>query len=169
MRRLFCILSVLLSAVFAGAQTRSYTDNATGTFIVGLENYFFGESGALKFQADGHEIQATVSSGVVSVGGTVLSQGSGETVIGTHDFTGDRVPELVVARRSAAGVGAEVYTLSGGSWKQIGRIGTAGATEIRVFRQVLSIRRGDALCSWTWHDNKFDYKASDGSSEPSLP
>ena len=32
--------------------------------------------------------------------------------------------------------------------------------EIRVFRQVLSIRSGEVLHSWTWHGSQFDYKRS---------
>jgi hypothetical protein len=36
----------------------------------------------------------------------------------------------------------------------------AGGKEIRVFRQVVSIRSGDVLHSWTWHTDRFDYKGS---------
>ena len=169
MRRLFCILFALGIGLLAGAQTRTYTDNETGTFILGLDNYFFGESGTLTFQASGQDIKASVNSGSVSVNGALLSYGSGDTVIGIHDFTGNRVPELVVARRSSGSVKADVYSFSGSSWKLVGSAGSTQATEIRVFRQVISIRRGDVLCSWTWHGSKFDYKASDGSAEPSLP
>lgn len=168
MRKLLCLIC-LLAGLTAGAQTRTYSDNASKTFIFGLENYFYGVSGSLDFQLSGKAHQASVTEGDVTVDGAVLSAGETDTVVGIHDFTGDKSPELVVARRTEQGVSVTVYAFSAGQWKEIGRMVSPEAKEIRVFRQVVSIRRGEVLCSWTWHGNKFDYKASDGSPEPSLP
>ena len=167
MKRLITIIC-LLAGLTAYAQMRTYSDNESKTFIVGLESYFFGESGTLDFSIDKASFKASLASGAVSVNGTDLESGEGDTVIGIHDFTGNRAPDLVVARKKDGGVYANVYTFADGKWKLVGKVGSTEAEEIRVFRQVLSIRKGSALLSWTWHGNKFDYKASDGSSEPVL-
>ena len=169
MKRLLTILLLLAGFTAAMAQTRTYSDNASKTFIIGLESYFYGENGTLDFKVGEVSFNASLTSGTVSVNGEELEAGEGDTVIGIHDFTGNRNPELVVARRSAEAVTATVYSLVNGQWQQVGKVGSKYATEIRVFRQVVSIRSGEALRSWTWHGNKFDYKASDGSPEPSLP
>ena len=167
MKRLLTIIC-FLAGLSATAQMRTYSDNESKTFIVGLESYFFGESGTLDFSINNTDFQASLTSGTVSVNGSELEAGEGDTVIGIHDFTGNRAPDLVIARRRDGGVYANVYTLEDGEWKLAGKVGSPQATEIRVFRQVLSIRSGSALLSWTWHGNKFDYKASDGSAEPVL-
>lgn len=164
MKNLAAILIGSLVAFGALAQTRTYSDNESKTFIIGLENYFYGLSGMLEVNG----CNVAIQDGVVSVGDVVLEEGSADAVIGAHDFTGNRVPELVVARRSAGAVSVTVYAFSGGSWAVVGRAGSPDAGEIRVFRQVISIRRGDALLSWTWHGSKFDFKSSDGSPEPVL-
>lgn len=170
MKRLFGIFSLML-ATFAGfSQTRSYTDNQTDTFIIGLDSYFYGESGSLGFSVRSKDARAVISGNNVLVDGAVLESGTGEVIIGTHDFTGDRQVELVVARRDANSISANIYQFTGGEWSVIGRIGAAdsGAREIRVFRQAFTIRnkRTDALYTWTWHAPKFDFKSSDGISDP---
>ena len=167
MKKLLTIIC-LLAGLTAYAQMRTYSDNESKTFIIGLESYFFGESGTLDFSIGKDDFTASLSSGAVSVNGEDLEAAEGDTVIGIHDFTGNRAPDLVIARRRDSGVYANVYTLTGGEWKLVGKVGSPEATEIRVFRQVLSIRSGSALLSWTWHGSKFDYKASDGSAEPAL-
>ena len=169
MKRLVTIFCLLAAFCGAMAQTRTYTDNESKTFIIGLESYFYGDNGTLDFSAAGASWHALLVSGTVSVNGQELEAGEKDTVIGVHDFTGNRNPELVIARRSAEAVTATVYTLVNGQWQQVGKVGSKNATEIRVFRQVISIRSGEALLSWTWHGSKFDYKASDGSAEPVLP
>ena len=170
MKRLFGIFSLLL-ATFAGfSQTRSYTDNQTDTFIIGLDSYFYGENGSLGFSVRSKDARAVISGNNVLVDGAVLESGAGAVIIGTHDFTGDRQVELVVARRDANSISANIYQFTGGEWSVIGRIGAAdsGAREIRVFRQAFTIRnkRTDALYTWTWHAPKFDFKSSDGISDP---
>lgn len=170
MKRIFCFLIGNIFLLTLGfAQVRTYSDNASKTFIVGLESYFYGESGALDFVCGSEAVHAALSVGTVSVGGTELSRGAADAVVGIHDFTEDRIPELVVARRLPEGLTATVYTLSGGTWRVIGQMAAPGAKEFRVFRQVVSARRGEALSSWTWHGTAFDFKASDGSPEPILP
>ena len=150
-----CILSLL-----AGAQTRTYSDNASGTFIFGLESYFYGRSGSLEIQADGKTYQVSVENGDVSIDGQQLEGGMGEVVVGTHDFTGNRIPELVVARRNNSMVCVTLYKLSGGNWLPLGYTDPVEGKELRVFRQVVSVRCGDILHSWTWHGTKFDYKSN---------
>lgn len=171
MKQVYAILFFLLLCLGAGAQTRTYSDNAANTFIFGLDSYFFGESGALDFDLGGQTHQASVAGGAVSVDGTLLpgEKCSAETVIGVHDFTGDRVPELVVARRWEHLLVVTIWDYSNGAWRPVGQMRAQDGKDVRVFRQVVSIRRGEALYSWTWHGNKFDFKASDGSPEPSLP
>ncbi len=167
MRKLICILfAAALGLSGARAQVRTYNDNTTNTFIFGLENYYYGVSGQMDFQVDGKTFQAVVSGSEVLLDGSVLSSGSGNTVIGIHDFTGDRVPDLIAARRNGDLLSVEVYEYTSGEWRPIGRLNAPGK-EIRVFRQVVSIREGEVLRSWTWHGSRFDFKASDGSADPS--
>ena len=158
MRKLLLLLLLVLGPL-SGAQTRTYSDNAAGSFVFGLDSYFYGESGTLDFSLGGSPVRAQLSGGSVRVGNTLLESGSGDTLIGIHDFTGDKAPELVVARRNSSSVWAKIYTCSAGTWRPIGEI-KADGKEIRVFRQVLSIRSGEVLHSWTWHDSQFDYKSS---------
>ena len=171
MKRLFGIIILMLACVAASAQIKSYKDNETSTFIIGLDSYFYGESGSLGFSVKGKEIRAAVKDSTVTVNGVVLETiGEDDVVIGTHDFTGDRQVELVVARRTEDTLCANVYKLASGEWKLIGRIGAAdeGAREIRVFRQAFTIRnkRTNALYTWTFHAPKFDFKSSDGADDP---
>lgn len=160
MKRVFFTLLAALWCLLSAAQTRSYADNASGTFVVGLDSYFYGRTGTLEFRADGKVFQVTVDGGDVSVGGAALEGGQGEVVVGVHDFTGNRVPDLVVARRNNSRVGLTLYTLSGGRWVYAASIPSVSGLEFRVFRQVVSVRDGDTLHSWTWHGNGFDYKSS---------
>lgn len=97
MKKILSLFALLVVAAAASAQIKSYTDNETATFIIGLDSYFYGESGSLGFSVKGKDMRAAVLSGVVTVNGTVLEEGQGDIVIGTHDFTGDRQVELVVA------------------------------------------------------------------------
>ena len=164
MKRFTCIL-LLFVAVLAQAQVRTYSENASKTFVVGLDSYFYGEAGSLSFDAAGQSFQASVGADGVFIGDHRLGAG-GDVVIGIHDFTGNRVPELVMAQRVGESIGIWVYALNGNSWSPLKMMSVRGAKEVRIFRQVISVRQGEALCSWTWHGDKFDYKASDGSAEP---
>ena len=157
MRKLLPLL--LLICCTAQAQVRTFSDNASGTFVFGLDSYFYGESGTLDFSAGGVSVKAFLADGTVRLGDTLLESGSGDTLIGIHDFTGDKTPELMVARRSGGSVSARIYSCASGNWVSIGSM-EAGGKEIRVFRQVVSIRSGEVLHSWTWHTDRFDYKSS---------
>ena len=159
MRKLLSLL--LLVCLASHAQVRG--------FIMGLDSYFYGPSGSLDFQVAGKDVAVSLSDGAVSVNGALLSEGSPDTVIGLHDFTGNRQAELVVARRDGSDLNVCVYSFSGGRWGLIGRMTAPGGKEVRVFRQVISARCGEVLRSWTWHGAGFDHKASDGSPDPSLP
>ena len=109
--------------------------------------------------------QASVGADGVFIGDRKLG-GGGDVVIGIHDFTGNRVPEFVLAQRVGESIGIWVYALNGSAWSPLKMMSVRGAKEVRIFRQVISVRQGEALCSWTWHGDRFDYKASDGSPEP---
>ena len=161
MRKLLTSLLLLCSCVLAArAQTRTYSDNASNTFVFGLESYFFGSAGSLEFSVADTPVRVSLEDGAVSVDGQALESGPGDTVIGVHEFTGDQQPELVVARRTDAAVEARVYRLAGPAWELIGEMSAPEGREIRIFRQVVSIRGGDALHVWTWHKSRFDYKTS---------
>ena len=158
MRKLLLLLLLVLGPL-SGAQTRTFSDNAAGSFVFGLDSYFYGESGTLDFSLGEASVRVSLADGTVRAGDCLLESGNGDTLIGIHDFTGDKAPELVVARRNNSSVWAKIYTCSAGTWRPIGEI-RADGKEIRVFRQVLSIRSGEVLHSWTWHDSQFDYKRS---------
>lgn len=164
MKRFTCILLIFVSFL-AKAQVRTYSDNASKTFVVGLDSYFYGEAGSLSFEAAGRTFQASKGADGVFIGDYRLGV-NGDTVIGIHDFTGNRVPELVVAQRIGESIGIWIYALDGNFWSPLKMMSVRGAQEVRIFRQVVSARQGSVLCSWTWHGDKFDYKASDGSQEP---
>ena len=173
MKRLIYIVGVfLLCGAHASAQTRTYSDLRSSAFVIGLESYYFGDAGSLAFSLSGRSFQATVSEGSVSVGGTTLRSGlpRGGTLVGLHDFTDDGVAELVIALRSEGFVQAFVYEYNQGRWTLLGSAGarSAGVSEIRVFRQALTIKdKGSgALHTWTCHDGRFDFKSSSGLTDP---
>lgn len=175
MKRLFTLffLAALLP-IAAAAQTRTYGDIESKAFVIGLEQYYFGSAGSLGFKVAKQTYEARIEGGSVTLvcpdsSEMLLFKGEGDIMIGIHDFTGNRNPELVVARRGDGILEAEVFQL-GGRALSIGRIGAAGedVSEIRVFRQAFTIKnhKSGAMYSWTWHKTKFDFKASDGSSDP---
>ena len=158
-RLLFTLLGTVFCLVCA-AQTRTYSDNASGTFVIGLDSYFYGRCGSLEFQAQGKTFLVTVDEGDVYVNDAALEGGKGEVVVGIHDFTGNHIPELVVARRNNSLVALSLYKLTGANWIPAASIDPVEGKEIRVFRQVVSVRNGDQLHSWTWHGDRFDYKSN---------
>ena len=174
MKRLLTLFFVFLTTTAAFAQIKTYSDIETRTFVIGLDSYFFGDSGSLDFRTAGASFQARIEGGEVHVsserGDVLLENGAGDTLVGVHDFTGDNQPELVVARRDGNALSARIYQLTRSGWSRIGRIGASGegVSDIRVFRQAFSIRdkAADALYTWTWHASRFDFKASDGASDP---
>ena len=160
-----------VTAITSSAQTRSLSDIESKAYVIGLDSYIYGSPGSLEFDLDGSTQTIRIDDSGVYVGSRKLNvTPGGEVLVGTHDFTGNRNPEVMVASRSESGVKADIFSLSGSSWSNVGSIGVPGAREIRVFRQALTVKRPDtgAMCTWTWHSPKFDFKASDGSAEPSL-
>jgi len=162
---LFCLL-----AIGAAAQVRSYGDMDSKTFVIGLDSYFFGPSGSLDFTCGGQSFRGSIAGTQVSVNGSALPVGSGEKLIGVHDFTGDGAVELVVGTRGGNAVAAYIFQYAGGAWKQIGKIGASGdgVSEIRVFRGALTVKdkNSGALHTWTCHNGKFDFKSSGGGPDP---
>ncbi len=155
-KRFLILLAAVAWAFSAPAQTRTYADNESGTFVFGLQQYYFGDNGQLDF--DG--AVASVENGKVMLDGKLLEGSGVETLIGLHDFTDSGKLEVIVARRNPSSVSAAIYSKDTGQWKLIGEMRAGNAKDIRVFRQVLSIREGDTLHSWTWHGGKFDHKSN---------
>ena len=176
MKRLFTIILAFSAlAITAGAQTRTYGDIESKAFVIGLDQYYFGDSGSLSFKVTKKPFEAKISGDLVtlahaSVVDTLAVRPDTDFIVGIHDFTGDRVPDLVVASRSGNRLVAEVYTLVNDETTLIGRIGAEGEgiTDIRVFRQAITIKnhKKGAMYTWTWHKTVFDFKASDGSADP---
>ena len=173
MRRFSCILGLLL-ALTASAQIRTYGDMESKTFVIGLDSYYYGTSGSLSFTAAGIPFQAELSGGTLTVvrdgARTVLVSGQGEALSGIHDFTGDGQPELLAAYRRSGIVLAYIYEFRHGAWTLIGKVGATGdgVSEIRVFRQALTIKDKDSgtLHTWTCHGGRFDFKSSAGCPDP---
>ena len=140
------------------------------TSVIGLDSYFYGPSGSLDFTIGSQQFQASISGTAITVNGTSLSCGNGEKLVGVHDFTGDNLVELVVGARGSNAVAAYIFQYSGGSWKQIGKIGASGSgvSELRVFRQALTVKdkNSGALHTWTCHNGRFDFKSSAGGADP---
>lgn len=183
---------LLLAALTSGAQIRTGSDIDSGTFIIGLDNYFCGNAGGLNFTHGGSSCFVTLGNGVITVSDgdneqTVYESGlvvpfitevnlpeiSGDFVVGVHDFTGDNAPELVIGVRNSSASGIEAYILkkTDDGWRSIGEIAVFGISgvECRVFRQAITVKNPakGALYTWTCHGDKFDFKASDGTKDPS--
>lgn len=170
MKRVALILVLFAACMHLRAQTRSYEDNATSTFVVGLQHYFFGDNGTLGVSLGGRTASVRLEEGKVWVDDFLLEEGGGQTLVGAHDFTGDNQLDLLVAHRTADRLSAKIYQLSGKDWLCIGHMGAGGegVRDIRVFRQAMTIRNysSDVLYTWTWRGGRFDFKSSDGSPEP---
>ena len=156
-----------LASLLCGAQTRTYTDNATSAFVIGLESYFYGNEGSLNVKRGDRTVLFQLSEGKVQADHLLLEEGKGATLIGSHEFTGDATQELVVGRLQADSLHVRVYGYDKGVWKCIGHMkaGGDGVREARVFRQAVTIRdhRTGVLYTWTWRGSRFAFKASDGS------
>ena len=187
------ILAILACPAFG--QVRTANDIDSKTFVVGLDSYVCGE-GAVSFTALGKGFTASVSKDCVSIrpsgssdamtvydGALTVNRKNqyqvpviipGEYVVGYHDFTGDNSPELTIGVRDAEKGIVEIFVLQfdGVSWKSIGEIAAKGegVSMVRIFRQAITVKnpKSGALYTWTWHSGKFDFKASDGTSDPSM-
>ncbi|MBO7544765.1 MAG: hypothetical protein J6T02_04230 [Bacteroidales bacterium] len=189
---------LLIVALTAQAQIRTGGDIDSGTFIIGLDSYFCGNAGGLNFNLgsdpytvtlggsvivvstpgpDGEPVEQTVYDGglvVPFLTGINLPEISGDFVVGVHDFTGDNIPELVIGVRNSSASGIETHILkhTEDGWRSIGEIAVFGISgvECRVFRHAITVKNPakGALYTWTCHGDKFDFKASDGTTDPSL-
>lgn len=170
MKRISALILALLP-LLAAAQTRTLSDIEAKAYVIGLDSYIYGSPGNLEFDLGSSTVTVNVDADGVYVGGKRLcGTDGGEILVGTHDFTGNRECEIMVASRSAEGVRADVFSWSGSAWRQVGRMAVPSASEIRIFRQAVSIKKpsSGALCTWTWHNTAFDFKSSDGEAEPSF-
>lgn len=97
-----------------------------------------------------------------------------EYAVGTHDFTDDAQPELVVSVRSATGDGLAIYIfqLNEASWKCIGEMVTVGhgIKSGRTFRQTATLKDPSTgvLYTWTYHNGHFDFLSSDHVDDPTV-
>ena len=189
MKKIALSLLSILAAVVCSAQLRTGSDIDSKTFVIGLDNYIVGEAGGLGFSIKSNTFKVEVEDETVSVAKgsqkvVLYKEGlqipaaydysmpalKGDFVVGVHDFTGDSLPELVIAVRDASGNGIIAFILQykDGKWISIGEIGAVkgNVNEIRVFRQALTIKnkKTGALYTWTYHKNGFTFKASDKTS-----
>ncbi|MBR6001795.1 MAG: hypothetical protein IK045_02915 [Bacteroidales bacterium] len=187
---------LLFAALSANAQIRTGGDIDSGTFIMGLDNYFCGAAGGLNFNIGSDTISVSLNGGLITVTsngsgdepveqtvynnglvvpfvtGINLPQIYGDFVVGIHDFTGDNVPELVLGVRNASAIGLEVYILKlkEEGWGSIGEVAVFGiaGVECRIFRHTITVKNlaKGSLYTWTCHNDRFDFKASDGTKDP---
>ena len=159
------LLAGLLVSAAAAGQVRTVSDIDAKAFVIGLDNYVYG-NGPLVWAASGQSFRAETAGTTVAVSGAVLPFGTADLLVGTHDFTGDQIPELVVGEKLPEGVQVHVLQWKSGSWKEIGAPTLPGGTECRIFRQALTIKdpATGILHAWTWHGDRFDYKSSDNGS-----
>ena len=158
---------LLFAALSANAQIRTGGDIDSGTFIMGLDNYFCGAAGGLNFNIGSDTISVSLNGGLITVTsngsgdepveqtvynnglvvpfvtGINLPQIYGDFVVGIHDFTGDNVPELVLGVRNASAIGLEVYILKlkEEGWGSIGEVAVFGiaGVECRIFRHTITV------------------------------
>lgn len=183
--KLCIILAFLLSAVTLSAQVRTDSDIDAGNFVLGSDGCVIcdGAGASLAFSTKGYVFEAhgsgmhvevkdlqtgkrmTVYDGGLSIPakGSVVPTGGGERIsLAYHDFTGDNNPELIIAVAGASGFAAYILEFGSSTWSSIGELSATGATECRIFRQVLTMRdaSSDILHTWTWRGGSFDYRAS---------
>lgn len=192
MRRLSLLLLTLLPLAAFG-QIRTGSDITSGNFAIGIDNYLRLSSSsdgkaAFDFSWGGKAFKAIAEEGTVSVGESRLLvgyapvaasdpkleipafAGKPEMIIGIHDFSADKEPELVIALRDLASEGLVVYVFAyqNNSWKGIGTIAAFGpeVCECRIFRQVITIEAGGNLYTWTYRGGRFAFRSSTGSKDP---
>ena len=109
MKRFTCIL-LLFAGVLAQAQVRTYSENASKTFVVGLDSYFYGDAGSLSFEAAGQSFQASKGADGVFVGGQRLGS-DGDVVIGIS--TSGNSENIVEAFEKAREMGVATVAMTG--------------------------------------------------------
>lgn len=93
--------------------------------------------------------------------------------VGVHDFTDDGQPELVLAVRNEAKTEVAIYIFKIGKndYVSLGEMVYTGSEirSCRVFRQTVTIKEAasSTLYTWTQHGSSFDFRASNGSTDPS--
>lgn len=180
LRKILVTAIALMGCILAHGQIRTGSDAASGNFVIGIDNYLklstaSTGSAAFDFSTKGKAFKVITREGCVSVlesGAktpvSVLesSEGMEEMIIGIHDFTNDRQPELVVALRGGESLMLDVLEYDGaGNWKSIGEISASGqgVSECRIFRQVVTVDCAKGLYTWTYRGGKFQFRGSDGS------
>lgn len=171
----------LLGGILAHGQIRTSSDSANGNFVIGIDNYLKVSTAstgtaAFDFSTQGKAFKAIARDGSIFVldkeSETPVLEGihaMEEIIIGIHDFTNDRQPELVIALRIEDLLQVDVFQYDkDGEWDRIGEIraGGEGVRECRIFRQVLTVERGKDLYTWTFRSGKFNFRSSDGSTDP---
>jgi len=194
MKRLATLLLLALLPIVATGQIRTGSDIESGNFAFGIDNYLLvsaasGGKAAFDFSTCGKAFKVIAEDGCVSVGETVLLEkyrpvlkvdkplgipafaGKPDMVIGIHDFTSNRNPELVIALRDplAGGLVAYVYGYEKDCWKALGEIAAFGPEiyDCRIFRQAITVEDGENLHTWTYRGGKFVFRSSNGSKDPS--
>ena len=184
-------LKKILTAVgiAAGAGTVP-TARAAEPFVKGLDSYYTfnpateGTVGkSLKVTVSGQEVNLTaMASGdevMVAMEGARESRpvvyrdtwSSGdEYLVAVNDFSGDGVPEILVAVRGNGRISIRVLDLRSGGKTVLGEMVSRGhgILEARVFRQAITMKcpGNNVLYTWTCHNGKFDFLSSDHRDNP---
>lgn len=183
--KLGIILALLLASFSLTAQVRTDSDIDAGNFVLGSDGCVIcdGAGASLAFSTKGYVFEAHGSGSLVEVKdlqtgkrmtvyngglavpakGSAVSVGGGERIsLAYHDFTGDSNPEFIIAVVGTGGFAAYILEFGSSTWTSIGELSATGATECRIFRQVLTMRDDstDTLHTWTWRGGSFDYRSS---------
>ncbi|MBQ7610420.1 MAG: hypothetical protein IJU74_04905 [Bacteroidales bacterium] len=94
-----------------------------------------------------------------------------EYLVAVHDFSGDGVPEILVAVRGNDHLSVRILDLRSGGKTVLGEMVSQGhgIREARVFRQAVTMKcpQNNVLYTWTCHNGVFDFLSSDHRDNPS--
>lgn len=94
-----------------------------------------------------------------------------EYLVAVHDFSGDGVPEILVAVRGNDHLRIRILDLYSGGKTVLGEMVSQGhgIREARVFRQAVTMKcpQNNVLYTWTCHNGVFDFLSSDHRDNPS--
>ena len=93
-----------------------------------------------------------------------------EYLVAVHDFSGDGVPEILVAVRGNDHLSVRILDLRSGGKTVLGEMVSQGhgIREARVFRQAVTMKcpQNNVLYTWTCHNGVFDFLSSDHRDNP---
>ena len=182
---------ILVALGIAAGMGTAGTVHAADPFVKGLETYFTfvpateGAAGkSLCVNVSGQEV--TVRAMARGNELTVVMEGARESrpvlyretwsegdeyQVAVHDFSGDGVPEILVAVRGNDHLSVRILDLRSGGKTVLGEMVSRGhgIREARVFRQAVTMKcpQNNVLYTWTCHNGSFDFLSSDHRDNPS--